>query len=388
MKSVIVIGAGHIGTVIAEELAVTGSYQVTLADREVDRLARLHLPGVDFMQLDVQDVKALHAALSGREIVISACPFFLNVSIAEGAKACGVHYFDLTEDVDTAGRIALLADGARTAFVPQCGVAPGAINIIGHHMAIGFDKTISVQLRVGALPLFPTNALKYNLTWSTHGLINEYCNPCEALRGGREVELLPLEGLEVFSFDGIDYEAFNTSGGLGTLSESLEGRVENLNYKTVRYPGHRDLIHLLLYDLGLQEDRDTLHRIFEQSIPETDQDVVIMFVSAIGEQGGRLRQRTFSVKIYGDERHSAIQTCTSAGLCAMVDLFVARKLSQSGFVRQEDCRLPDFLANRFGCVFQPEPPKSGRLKRAGTAGNGGMGKIREENSSKVQETAD
>lgn len=186
------------------------------------------------MQLDVQDVKALHAALSGREIVISACPFFVNVSIAEAAKACGIHYFDLTEDVGTARRIAELADGAKIAFVPQCGVAPGAINIIGHYMAIRFDKTISVQLRVGALPLFPTNALKYNLTWSTHGLINEYCNPCEALQGGREVELLPLEGLEVFSFDGIDYEVFNTSGGLGTLSESLEGRVENLNYKTVR----------------------------------------------------------------------------------------------------------------------------------------------------------
>jgi saccharopine dehydrogenase-like NADP-dependent oxidoreductase len=390
MKSVIIIGAGHIGTVIAEELSGTGNYHITLADNDTGRLARLHLPDVDLMQLDVQDVKALHAALSGREIVISACPFFLNVSIAEAAKVCGVHYFDLTEDIGVARRVAELADGARTVFVPQCGVAPGAINIIGHHMAVGFDKTISVQLRVGALPLFPTNALKYNLTWSTHGLINEYCNPCEALQGGREVELLPLEGLEIFSFDGIDYEAFNTSGGLGTLSESLKGRVETLNYKTVRYPGHRDIIQLLLHDLRLREDRDTLHRVFEHSIPETDQDVVIMFVSAIGHQGGRLRQKTFSVKIYGDERHSAIQICTSAGVCAMVDLFVAGKIPQSGFVRQEDCRLPDFLANRFGCVFQPEPPKSGRLKRkrAGTAGNGGMRKLSEENSGEVEEMAE
>lgn len=373
MKSVIVIGAGHIGTVIAEELTATGNYQITLADCDASRLARLHLGGVELMELDVRDAKALHAALSGREIVISACPFFLNVSIAEAAKSCGVHYFDLTEDVGTARRIAELANGAKTAFVPQCGLAPGAIDIIGYGMANGFEKTITVQLRVGALPLFPTNALKYNLTWSTHGLINEYCNPCEALRGGRKVELLPLEGLEVFSFDGIDYEAFNTSGGVGTLFESLAGRVENLNYKTVRYPGHRDAIQLLLHDLGLREDRSTLHRIFEHSIPETDQDVVITFVSAIGEQGGRLRQHTFSVKIYGDEHHSAIQTCTSAGLCAMVDLFIAGKLPQSGLVRQEDCRLPDFLANRFGCIFHPESPKSGRLKRAGTANNTGIG---------------
>ena len=128
----------------------------------------------------------------------------------------------------------------------------------------------------------------------------------------------------------------------------------------------------MLHDLGLREDRDTLRRIFEHSIPETDQDVVIVFVSAIGEQGGRLRQRTFSVKIYGDVRRSAIQTCTSAGLCAMVDLFAAGKLPQSELVRQEDCPLRDFLANQFGCIFQPKFPKNGRLKRAGTAGDAGM----------------
>ena len=79
-------------------------------------------------------------------------------------------------------------------------------------------------MRVGALPQFPTNALNYNLTWSTDGLINEYCNPCEAIHEGKLIEVLPLEGIEQFSLDGITYEAFNTSGGLGTLCETLPAR--------------------------------------------------------------------------------------------------------------------------------------------------------------------
>ena len=100
-------------------------------------------------------------------------------------------------------------------------------------------------MRVGALPQFPTNALRYNLTWSTDGLINEYCNFCEVIHDGRRLEVLPLEGLEHFSLDGVRYEAFNTSGGLGTLCETLAGRVRTLNYKTVRYNGHRELMQFL-----------------------------------------------------------------------------------------------------------------------------------------------
>ena len=354
MKKAIILGAGHIGTAIAADLAATGSYQVTLSDREAGRLSLKQTDQVAFQPLDVTDGTALRAALAGQDIVISACPFYLNIAIAEAAKEMGVHYFDLTEDVATTKRVAELAEGAKTVFVPQCGLAPGAIGIIGHHMASGFDKAHGVHMRVGALPLYPTNALKYNLTWSTDGLINEYCNPCEAVRDGKMADLLPLEGLEAFSLDGTDYEAFNTSGGLGTLCETLEGRVDNLDYKTIRYPGHRAIVRLLLHDLGLREDRQTLRRIFERAIPETDQDVVVMMVNAIGEQAGRLRQQTFTIKIYGNERRSAIQATTSAGMCAMVDLFVAGKLPQSGFVRQEDCRLPDFLGNRFGSIFQPQ----------------------------------
>ncbi len=142
--------------------------------------------------------------------------------------------------------------------MPQCGLAPGFIGIVAHDLAKRLDDVREVKMRVGALPEFPTNALKYNLTWSIDGLINEYCQPCEAIRDGRTQWVQPLEGVEHFSLDGTEYEAFNTSGGLGTLCETLAGKVETLDYKSVRYPGHRDLMKFLLDDLRMSTDRDGL----------------------------------------------------------------------------------------------------------------------------------
>jgi saccharopine dehydrogenase-like NADP-dependent oxidoreductase len=199
--------------------------------------------------------------------------------------------------------------------------------------------------------------LKYNLTWSTDGLINEYCNPCEAIVDGQLRETSALEEIEHFSLDGIDYEAFNTSGGLGTLCESLAGKVQNLNYKTVRYPGHRDIVKMLIRDLelGKLERRPILKDVLETSIPMTKQDVVLVFVSVIGMRDGRLEQESYAKKIYSQvvngQLLSAIQLTTASGICAMVDMVVTGKLPQHGMVRQEQATLSDFLANRFGRYY-------------------------------------
>jgi saccharopine dehydrogenase-like NADP-dependent oxidoreductase len=219
-------------------------------------------------------------------------------------------------------------------------------------MARKFDSLRDVQMRVGALPVYPTNALKYNLTWSTDGLINEYCNPCEAISDGRLHETLALEEVEAFSLDGIAYEAFNTSGGLGTLCETLDGKVENLNYKTVRYPGHRDIVKMLIRDLRLGQRRGILKDVLEESVPMTHQDVVLVFVTVSGMREGRLTQESFAKKIYsktiGGKLYSAIQVTTAAGICAMVDMTRDGTLPAKGFVRQEEAELERFLANRFG----------------------------------------
>ncbi len=316
------------------------------------------LAGVEVLRLDVADPQALASAMRGRRLVISACSFAVNPGIAQAALAAGISYFDLTEDVATTRAVREIAEraGPGQAFMPQCGLAPGFIAIAGHHLTRSFDRLDEVRLRVGALPQFPVGELKYNLTWSTDGLINEYCNPCEVIHEGRRTEALPLEGLEHFSLDGVDYEAFNTSGGLGTLWETLGGKVRTLDYKTVRYRGHRDLIAFLVNELHLSSRRDLLKDMLERAVPITKQDVVLVFVTVTGWRDGYLTQLTDARKIYHyatmlGESWSAIQITTAAGVCSVVDLWLSGALPGSGFLRQEQVSLPQLLANRFGQAY-------------------------------------
>jgi saccharopine dehydrogenase-like NADP-dependent oxidoreductase len=222
-------------------------------------------------------------------------------------------------------------------------------------VASAFETLDTVKMRVGALPLYPHNWLKYNLTWSTEGLINEYCNPCEAIVNGKLTEVPPLQDNERLNVDGVEYEAFNTSGGLGTLCETWAGKVKNLNYKSIRYPGHRDQIELLLKTLRFHEDRETLKTVLERSLPHTYQDVVLIFVTVTGSMNGRLSQRSYVKKIYGVDNGGdpwgAIQITTAAGLCAVLDLHANGSLPGKGLVRQEDVPFDVFIANRFGSAY-------------------------------------
>ena len=355
MTKITLFGAGKIGEAIVHLLARTGEYDIQVVDSDANRLAPLMAKNVKCVSHSITGDADLDPILRGQDVVMSAMPYYLTVMIAKAAARNGAHYLDLTEDVESTRAVMKLAEGSKRALIPQCGLAPGFISIVANDLAKRFDKLRDVNMRVGALPTYPTNALKYNLTWSTDGLINEYCNPCLAIRDGGPIETLPLEEVESFSLDGVDYEAFNTSGGLGTLTDSLAGRVENLNYKTVRYPGHRDIIKMLVRDLRLDRRRDLLKDVLETAIPMTRQDVVLVFVTVTGEREGRLQQDTYAKKIYAREidgrLFSAIQVTTAAGICAMVDLLVQGKLPQAGFVRQEQATLADFLGNRFGSYY-------------------------------------
>jgi len=355
MKNVALVGGGKIGIAITELLAGSGDYRVTVFDRDAESLGRMPHRNVETRQLEIGDARDFARALEGQDVVLSASPYGLTATVAEAAKRARVHYLDLTEDVESTRTIRRLAEGADTAFIPQCGLAPGFISIVAYDLVKKFDKLRDVQMRVGALPVFPSNALKYNLTWSTDGLINEYCNPCESIRDRHRGEVPALEELEAFSLDGITYEAFNTSGGLGTLCDTLEGKVENLNYKTVRYPGHCDIVKMLVRDLRLGMRSEVLKDVLETAIPITYQDVVLIFVTVSGWRDGHLTQESYAKKIYsqtvGDRLMSAIQVTTASGICAMCDLLVEGKLPQKGFVRQEEATLPDFLGNRFGRYY-------------------------------------
>ena len=354
---VLVLGTGHIGRAIAHLLSgATGqpAYHVTIADREVP--PELRGP-FDWREFDVdRDGDGFASLLRGYHMVVNALPFHLAGCVARAATQARVHYFDLTEDIAVTREIRALAHGAASAFMPQCGLAPGFIGIAGYALSQSFDQLERLHMRVGALPQYPTNALKYNLTWSVDGLINEYCHPCEAIVDGRRMELPPLEGYETFGLDGVHYEAFNTSGGLGTLAETLEGQVQYLDYKTIRYPGHRDIAKLLLQDFGLAGKREMMKDILQAAIPATAQDVVVVFVTASGLRQGRRTQQSFARKVYaqtwGGLTMTAIQITTASGVCAVLDLFAQGRLAQTGFIRQEDVALDDFLGNRFGRAYE------------------------------------
>ena len=371
MHRVLLLGAGKIGRMIARLLVDTGDYRVTVGDVSPAALARIsRQSGVETVPIDVESSQALGRAMGAGDIVISALSFYHNTRVAEAALAAGASYFDLTEDVETTRIVREMAARAAAGqvFMPQCGLAPGFISIVAQHLTRRFEKVDAVRMRVGALPLFPTGALKYNLTWSTDGLINEYCNPCEAIHDSRRVELLPLEGYEEFALDGMRYEAFNTSGGLGTLAETLDGVVRELNYKTIRYVGHCTPVRLLVNELRLNERRDALKEILEHAVPITFQDVVVTFCTVTGWQERQLVQITDARKVYhgriSGENWSAIQITTAAGVCAAVDLFVAGQLPQRGFVRQEQIDFDAFLANRFGSHYAPQTSTRARTDPA------------------------
>jgi saccharopine dehydrogenase-like NADP-dependent oxidoreductase len=355
MKDIVVVGAGKIGSTIARLLADTGDYRLKVVDRAPEQLTAIETS--ESVSTAVMEItgETLDTALADCYAVLSAAPYQLTTMIAEAAGRAGVHYLDLTEDVRSTREIRAIAAKAHTAFLPQCGLAPGFVSIVAQDLASRFETLDSVRMRVGALPQYPSNALNYNLTWSTDGVINEYIEPCEAIVDGHFMEVPALEEREEFSLDGVTYEAFNTSGGLGTLAETLKGKVNTLNYRTIRYPGHAAIMKALLNDLGLRHRRDLLKDILENALPTTTQDVVIIFVTVSGRREGRLIQETYANKIYSravkGKVHSAIQMTTAGSICAVLDLLAEGTLPQQGFIHQEDIRLADFLANRFGKIF-------------------------------------
>ena len=355
---ILVLGAGKIGALIAGLLAESGDYSVQLADAKKGAAAGVatahKLDNITPFDLDATDTDALTAHIRQHKpvAVVSSLPYFCNLAVATVARAEGLHYFDLTEDVEVTAAVRKIAKGAKQAFAPQCGLAPGFISIAANELIQHFDSLKSVKLRVGALPQHPNNVLQYSLNWSTDGIINEYGNLCQAIVNGDEVDVLPLEGLEQITIDGKLYEAFNTSGGLGSLGETYGDKVTTMDYKTIRYPGHCAQMRLLMNGLKLNNNRDTLRQILENAVPATLQDVVIVYAAVTGYQDGELLEENYVNRVYpqvvAGRLWSAIQITTAAGICSVIDLVLTNPDKYSGFVAQEQFRLQDVLDNRFG----------------------------------------
>jgi len=358
MHTVALFGAGKIGEAITALLSSSGRYQVRVCDGSAEQAKNIasRWPGASGHHLNLNNPAEMKKLLNGCSLVLSALPFACNATVAKAAADCEIGYADLTEDVRTSQQIAHLAQGASSWFMPQCGLAPGFVSIAAAHLCTLFEEVSSLKMRVGALPMYPTNRLKYNLTWSSDGLINEYCNPCEVIQNGKPGLVPPLEGYERFSLDGCEYEAFNTSGGLGSICQTLQGKVNEVTYKTIRYPGHRDLVSFLLHDLKFASDRESLKKIFERSLPTTTQDKCIILVEACGKSGSKFSQKTYASTVYhqtvAGHHFGAIQVTTAAGVCGAIDLVLNGALgARRGFIKVEEIPLKSFLANDFGKLF-------------------------------------
>lgn len=365
MHKVLVLGAGRIGPVVALFLARSGDYQVVLADIHISKHVKQILakePQIELVDLDINDVDKVLRTVRATSIttLISCLPYYCNVVAAKLAAKAGLNYFDLTEDITTIAEIHTTASQSESLFVPQCGLAPGLVSIIGQGLIHDFDQVAQLSMRVGAVPMNVSNPLNYALTWSTEGLINEYANPCQAVQNGKIVDLTGLEGIEELKIDGVSYEAFNTSGGVATLMEKYAGKVNNMSYKTIRYRGHCEKMRFLMHGLRLNEHRNLLRQVLENAVPRTSQDMVLIYISAEGTREDDLYEenysgRFFPQKIYGHV-FSATQVACAFSLCSVVDLIIREgKYHEHGpLIKQETISFKAVLGNRFGKYFAME----------------------------------
>jgi saccharopine dehydrogenase-like NADP-dependent oxidoreductase len=351
IDSIAVLGLGKVGNLVAT-LLVEGGFVVRGVDVDSDR----QIKDVEILAADLANPESIAAAVAGCDAVVSCLPYNLNIAIADVAGENGLHYFDLTEDVPTTDHIRGLASNSELLMAPQCGLAPGFIGIVGASLAAQLDSCRSLRLRVGALPQNPTGLLGYAFNWSAAGVVNEYLNDCEVIEEGVRKFVSPMEWHEIIHLNGTELEAFTTSGGLGTMCETMLGSVDNLDYKSLRYPGHMTQMNFFFHELLMREDRVLAQEILTTAKPPVDADVVHVHVAAEGTVDGALVRKEFvrsylPMEIAGETR-TAISWTTAASLVAVIEMANSGALPERGFVHQEHIRLDDFFSSRTGRLYE------------------------------------
>ena len=350
MKKIAVLGLGKVGALAARLLHDSG-FEVQGYDMH---LTREEMP-FPVKPANTKDYDGLLAIFRDVEAVLSCLPYQLNVAVATAAHEAGIHYFDLTEDVPTTNAIIEMSGTAKGLMAPQCGLAPGFVGIVGAKQISDFDDCRSCRMRVGALPQNPTGLMGYAFNWSPDGVVNKYLNDCEVIESGERKWVSPMEWLETLYIDGIKLEAFTTSGGLGTMCETYLGKVDNIDYKTMRYPGHAELMNFFFHELLMRDRREEAGDILVNAKPPTDHDVVYVHVASEGLIDGQMRREEFvhgykPIEIAGKQR-TAIAWTTSASVVAVIEMVRDGTLPDKGFLRQEDISLEAFLMTRTGSFY-------------------------------------
>lgn len=312
MKAV-VLGAGRMGVAAAYDLARCEDIrEVVLVDKDPARAATAAATlgsKARGIGADLSDPIAARAILAGARGVLSASSYTLNESLTRIAIESDAHFVDLGGNNDVVARQRerhAEAEARGVSVIPDCGLAPGMAGWLGVRLARGLDRCDSLRIRVGGLPSDRPSPLEYRLVFSVEGLINEYKEPCLVVRGGETSKVPGLSEIEpltnAFPEPFSRLECFHTSGGLSTLPETLAGRVADMEYKTIRYPGHAERMRLL-FDLGLADEspitiggasiapRKVLEACLERTLSGPVDDVVLLRVDAEGELHGRRVRR-------------------------------------------------------------------------------------------------
>jgi saccharopine dehydrogenase-like NADP-dependent oxidoreductase len=350
LNKIAVLGLGKVGTLAAKLLHQNG-FTVAAFD---SRKPQDTLPFAT-QTVDLATDAGIHSVTHGFDAVLSCLPYRLNARIATAAHASGIHYFDLTEDVPTTKTIIDLSRTSRGLMAPQCGLAPGFVGIVGAAQVSAFEQCRSLRLRVGALPQNPTGLMAYAFNWSPEGVVNEYLNDCEVIEDGVRKMVSSMEWIETVYVEGVMLEAFTTSGGLGTICETFHGKVANVDYKSMRYPGHMRLMNFFFHELLMRERRDLAGEILTNAKPPVNNDVVYVHVSCEGTLDGRLQRREF-VRAYrpidiAGAQQTAIAWTTSASVVSVIQMVRDQQLPQRGFLKQEEIPLDKFLATSTGRLF-------------------------------------
>ena len=354
----LVLGGGLMGRAAAWDMCRQPDVgEVTIADvdgersKEAAEFARCDC--VRHVELDVKKRDDILAAMKEADAVLGAVSYTVNLELSELAIEAGVHFNDMGGNNTVVAEQLMLNERAKAAgvsIIPDTGLAPGMVCPLAMHGVRKMDEAESVRIRVGGLPQKPRPPLNYMLVFSVEGLINEYVEPCVAIRDGKIVENVePLVDLEEIEFPPPfgTLEAFNTSGGTSTLPHTLLGLVRELDYKTIRYPGHADKMRTIL-ELGLMDStpvdagglmvppRSVLERVISKNVPKGNEDIVLVRVTVEGKKDGKKRRAVYEMIDYSDERTGLTAMMRGTALPAsIICLMMARGETAPGATPQE-----------------------------------------------------
>jgi lysine 6-dehydrogenase len=370
----LVLGAGLQGSACAYDLLrQPGVEQVTIADVKPERIPAFLEPHVGarlrLLKLDVQDGAALRAAMGGHVAVQNAAPYHFNLEIARAAVDAGVHCADLggnTEIVFQQKELDAEAKRRNVSVIPDCGLAPGMVNVLAAEGIRRVGDAESVKIYVGGLPQHPEPPLNYQIVYSLEGALDYYTTPSWVLRDGKPARVEALSGLEHVTFPPPvgELEAFHTGGGISTMPWAYEGKVRTMEYKTLRYPGHvaimRPIRELGLLDLTPVKvkgkdivPRDAFIAAVSPKLTKSEgRDLVALRVEVGGRGGGRGRERgrgrgrgrgrngkpvAWQLLDYADEAHGISAMMRTTGY----SLAITGLMQADGRIAVKGVRTPD-----------------------------------------------